>query len=119
MAVILSPPTSTVMSNCRALRRPPIRVTCSIAWLPAGPRWLRPGSRCTWRKQAEEELRRMRNVSGRHFVYSPVPIMLFDDREKVLAVSTSWLEASGYSREDLSTIEDWTARAYDEPQWTS
>jgi PAS domain S-box-containing protein len=50
-------------------------------------------------------------------LYSPVPIMLFDDQEKVLAVSTSWLEASGYSREDLSTIEDWTARAYGERQF--
>jgi PAS domain S-box-containing protein len=40
--------------------------------------------------------------------------MLFDDREQVLAVSVSWLEASGYSGKDLSTIEDWTARAYGE-----
>jgi PAS domain S-box-containing protein len=40
--------------------------------------------------------------------------MLFDDREQVLGVSVSWLEASGYSRKDLSTIEDWTARAYGE-----
>jgi PAS domain S-box-containing protein len=42
--------------------------------------------------------------------------MLFDDREQVLAVSASWLEVSGYSREDLSTIEGWTARAYGERQ---
>jgi PAS domain S-box-containing protein len=70
----------------------------------------------TWRKQAEEELRRSEERFRSSLLYSPVPIMLFDDREKVLAVSTSWLEASGYSREDLSTIEDWTARAYGERQ---
>jgi PAS domain S-box-containing protein len=70
----------------------------------------------TWRKQAEEELRRSEERFRSSLLYSPVPIMLFDDREKVLAVSTSWLEASGYSRDDLSTIEDWTARAYGERQ---
>jgi PAS domain S-box-containing protein len=70
----------------------------------------------TWRKQAEEELRKSEERFRSSLLYSPVPIMLFDDREKVLAVSTSWLEASGYSREDLSTIEDWTARAYGERQ---
>jgi PAS domain S-box-containing protein len=70
----------------------------------------------TWRKQAEEELRESEERFRSSLLYSPVPIMLFDDREKVLAVSASWLEASGYSREDLSTIEDWTARAYCERQ---
>jgi PAS domain S-box-containing protein len=70
----------------------------------------------TWRKQAEEELRKSEERFRSSLLYSPVPIMLFDDREKVLAVSASWLEASGYSREDLSTIEDWTARAYGERQ---
>src|SRR5262249_60664580 len=70
----------------------------------------------TWRKQAEEELRKSEERFRSSLLYSPVPIMLFDDREKVLAVSRSWLEASGYSQEDLSTIEDWTARAYGERQ---
>jgi PAS domain S-box-containing protein len=70
----------------------------------------------TWRKQAEEELRKSEERFRSSLLYSPVPIMLFDDREKVLAVSASWLETSGYSREDLSTIEDWTVRAYGERQ---
>jgi len=70
----------------------------------------------TWRKQAEEELRKSEERFRSSLLYSPVPIMLFDDREKVLAVSASWLEASGYSREELSTIEDWTARAHGERQ---
>jgi PAS domain S-box-containing protein len=70
----------------------------------------------TWRKQAEEELRESEERFRSSLLYSPVPIMLFDDRENVLAVSASWLEASGYSREDLSTIADWTARAYWERQ---
>jgi PAS domain S-box-containing protein len=68
----------------------------------------------TWRKQAEEELRKSEERFRSSLLHSPLPIMLFDDREQVLAVSVSWLEASGYSRQDLSTIEDWTARAYGE-----
>jgi PAS domain S-box-containing protein len=40
--------------------------------------------------------------------------MLFDDREEILAVSQSWVDESGYSRDELCRLEDWTARAYGE-----
>jgi len=70
----------------------------------------------TWRKQAEEQLRKSEERFRSSLLRSPVPIMLFDNREQVVDVSVSWLEASGYSREELSTIEDWTARAYAERQ---
>jgi PAS domain S-box-containing protein len=39
---------------------------------------------------------------------------LFDDQERILALSQSWLDQTGYSREELRRIEDWTARAYGE-----
>jgi PAS domain S-box-containing protein len=39
---------------------------------------------------------------------------LFDDREEILALSQSWLDQTGYSREELRRIEDWTARAHGE-----
>jgi PAS domain S-box-containing protein len=39
---------------------------------------------------------------------------LFDDREQILAISQSWLEQSGYSKNELQRIEDWTHRAYGE-----
>jgi PAS domain S-box-containing protein len=39
---------------------------------------------------------------------------LFDDREQILALSQSWIEQTGYSRDELRRIEDWTARAYGE-----
>jgi PAS domain S-box-containing protein len=41
-----------------------------------------------------------------------LPIVLFDDRERILAISQSWLDQTGYSRKELRRIEDWTARAY-------
>jgi PAS domain S-box-containing protein len=43
-----------------------------------------------------------------------LPILLFDDREQVLAISQSWLQETGYSRRELRCIEDWTDRAYGE-----
>src|SRR5258707_5109381 len=45
-------------------------------------------------------------------IHSPLPILLFDDGEEILAISQSWLEGSGYSREELRRIEDWATRAY-------
>jgi PAS domain S-box-containing protein len=39
---------------------------------------------------------------------------LFDDREQILALSQSWLEQTGYSKEELRRLEDWTACAYGE-----
>jgi PAS domain S-box-containing protein len=70
----------------------------------------------TLRKQAEEELRKREERFRSSLLHSPLPIMLYDDQEQVLAVSGSWLEASGYSRGELRSIEEWTARAYRERQ---
>jgi PAS domain S-box-containing protein len=64
------------------------------------------------RKQAEKELRENEERFRSSLLHSPLPISLFDDRERILAVSRSWLEQSGYSREELPRLEDWTIRAY-------
>jgi PAS domain S-box-containing protein len=68
----------------------------------------------TWRKHAEEELRKSEERFRSSVVQSPVPTILFDDREQVLAISRSWLEASGVSAGELQRVEDWTTRAYGE-----
>ena len=64
------------------------------------------------RFEAEQGLRaseeRFRSSS---ILHSPVPILVFDDREQIVAVSQSWVERSGYSREALCRIEDWITRA--------
>jgi len=75
-----------------------------------------------WRfRVLEEELQRQIDVvrsSEERFrssvVQSPVPTILYDDREQILAVSTSWLHAAGVSAGELRRIEDWTARAFGE-----
>jgi PAS domain S-box-containing protein len=66
----------------------------------------------TARKQAEENLRKSEERFRSSLLHSPLPIVLFDDREQIIAVSESWLEATGYSREELHRIEDWTNRAH-------
>jgi len=66
------------------------------------------------RKQAEKELRENEERFRSSLLQSPLPISLFDDREQILAISQSWLEQSGYSKEELRRIEDWTHRAYGE-----
>ncbi len=66
----------------------------------------------TGRKHAEEELRKSEERFRSSLIHSPLPILMFDDREQILAVSQSWLEGSGYSKEELRRIEDWATRAY-------
>jgi PAS domain S-box-containing protein len=66
------------------------------------------------RKHAEEELRKSEERFRSSVLHSPLPIVLFDDREQILALSQSWLEETGYSREELGSVADWTARAYGE-----
>jgi PAS domain S-box-containing protein len=66
----------------------------------------------TWRKQAEEELRKSEERFRSSVLHSPMPTMLFDNREEILAVSQSWLDESGYSSAELCRLKDWTDRAY-------
>jgi len=69
----------------------------------------------TRRKLAEHELRNSEERFKSSVVQSPVPTILFDDQEQILAISRSWLEAAGgISPTELHRIEDWTIRAYGE-----
>jgi len=63
------------------------------------------------RFEAEQGLRASEERFRSSILHSPVPILLFDDREQILAVSQSWVERSGYSREALRRIADWITRA--------
>jgi len=66
------------------------------------------------RKYDEEELSKSEERFRSSLVHSPLPVLMYDDREQILAVSQSWLEKTGYSREELRRLEDWTSRAYGE-----
>jgi PAS domain S-box-containing protein len=65
----------------------------------------------TARKRAEEELCKSEERFRSSVLHSPLPILLFNDQEQILAISQSWLDQTGYSRGKLRRIEDWTTRA--------
>jgi PAS domain S-box-containing protein len=65
-------------------------------------------------KQAQEELHKSEEQFRSLLLASPLPIALYDDQEQILAISESWLEESGYSREEMRRLADWTTRAYQE-----
>lgn len=66
----------------------------------------------TQRKQAEKSLRESENQFRRAVTDSPVPIMLHDNEDNILQLSKGWTHYSGYTIEDIPTMEDWTKKAY-------
>lgn len=66
----------------------------------------------TERRRAEEDVRQSEERFRSSVIKSPVPTLLFDDREQIVAVSRSWLDAAGVSADELKEIGDWTALAY-------
>ena len=82
-----------------------------VAWLGTITNFL---SQAWERFEAEQGLRASEERFRFSVLHSPLPILLFDDREQILALSQSWLERSSYSSEELHRIEDWTARAFGE-----
>ena len=47
----------------------------------------------------------------RAVVDAPMPIMIHADNGEVLSLSKAWTKISGYTHEDIPTIEAWTSRA--------
>ncbi len=69
------------------------------------------------RQQAEAAnaaLRESEERFRRAVLYSPFPILLHAEDGAILQASHSWCEISGYAPEELTTIDDWTERAYGE-----
>ena len=66
----------------------------------------------TERKRAEQALHKSEERFRSSILHSPVPTMLYDDREQILAVSETWLkEGGGLSAAELHRMQDWTIRA--------
>lgn len=59
-------------------------------------------------RELEESERRFR----RAVMDAPFPIMMHAEDGEVLLISETWVELTGYSHEEISTIAKWTQRAY-------
>ncbi|MBT3190483.1 MAG: PAS domain S-box protein [Anaerolineae bacterium] len=59
-----------------------------------------------------QALRESNEQFRRAVVDSPVPIMIHDEDDNILQISKGWTEYSGYLLEDISTMSDWTEKAY-------
>lgn len=44
--------------------------------------------------------------------YAPIPIMLRADDGEVLKISRKWTEITGYTIQDIPTVNDWASKAY-------
>ena len=66
------------------------------------------------RKEMERQLAQEREQFETIFNEAPNPIMLHDEDGKVLMVNKVWETLTGYSFEEINTIEKWTKNAYGE-----
>jgi PAS domain S-box-containing protein len=66
----------------------------------------------TARRTAEREVEEERNRLRRIIEGAPFPVIVHAEDGQVLHISRTWLEITGYGREELATMEDWVSRAY-------
>lgn len=69
-------------------------------------RWLR----------VEKNLRESESRFRRAILRFPLPTLLHAEGGEILLVNEMWSEKSGYARDDLQTIADWTERVYGEQE---
>jgi len=62
--------------------------------------------------EVEESLRRSEKQFRQAIHLAPFPVMIHAEDGEVVAINERWLNVTGYGEEDISTISDWTKRAY-------
>ncbi|HTN89313.1 MAG TPA: PAS domain S-box protein, partial [Sorangium sp.] len=66
----------------------------------------------TERKNAELLLQESEDRLRRAVMAAPFPMMIHAEDGQIINMNRAWLDLSGYTREQLPTIEAWTERAY-------
>ncbi len=66
----------------------------------------------TEQKQIELALQESEERMRKTIFSAPFPIIVHAEGGQILQINEAWTEFSGYSIEDIPTIEDWTLRAY-------
>lgn len=65
------------------------------------------------RKQVAAELAASEERFRQAVVDAPIPIMIHAEDGEILQLSTAWSDLSGYTPDELSTMDDWLAKAFD------
>ncbi len=72
------------------------------------------GQDVTERRSAELALRITAEQFRRAIAALPVPTMLHADDGEILGLSRGWTEATGFSRDEVRTFDEWVRRAFGE-----
>jgi PAS domain S-box-containing protein len=68
--------------------------------------------RVTRELDMEETLRQTQDRFNRAITNAPSPMMIHAEDGEVLLINDVWTELTGYSKEEIPTISDWTEKAY-------
>jgi len=65
----------------------------------------------TEKRAMEAALRQSEERFRRAVLEAPIPIIIYADDGHILQVNRAWLDQSGYTEEEVRTIDDWVSRA--------
>ncbi len=68
------------------------------------------------RRRMEQSLLQSEQQFERAMLEAPCPVMIHADDGEVRLINKIWTEISGYTRDEIPTIADWTKRAFEERQ---
>ncbi|PSF36017.1 response regulator receiver protein [Aphanothece hegewaldii CCALA 016] len=64
------------------------------------------------RRRAEAALVESEERFRQAFMYAPFPVMIYAEDGQVLQINNAWLELTGYSSSEISTLTDWHSKAF-------
>lgn len=70
----------------------------------------------TDRKKAEAALRDSEDRFRRSLYDAPMPVILHAEDGEIILINRIWTEITGYEKQEIPTIADWTEKAYGERQ---
>ncbi|MCU0535725.1 MAG: PAS domain S-box protein [Hydrococcus sp. Prado102] len=70
----------------------------------------------TDRQKAEAALRESEDRFRRSLFDAPMPVILHAEDGEIILINRIWTEITGYEKQDIPTIADWTQKAYGDRQ---
>ena len=67
----------------------------------------------TARKRAEEKLKDSEEHFRESIMNAPLPVIIHKENGKVVSINKAWTEITGYTLDEIPTIQEWIKKAYD------